>query len=126
MRTNNVIFSKRLHNGAVNKVLGNMSGMIITCSADKTCAIIDPMSGFKERGRMKCSDAAFTMVCPYNLTAVGCGDGNLLVFDNDTQECLYGFGVMSKGAVHAIALSDDKSKLVVCGDDPTSLLMKFS
>ena len=125
MRSNQPVFSKQLHQGALNKVLGNMSGLIITCSADKTCAIIDPQSGFKEIGRLKCSDAAFTMVTAWNYTAVGCGDGNLLVFNNDTQECLYGFGAMSKGAVHAMKVSDDFTKLVVCGDDPTSLLINF-
>jgi len=30
----------------------------------------------------------------YNLTIVGCGDGNIYVLDNDSGECLYGFGAM--------------------------------
>ena len=102
-----------------------MSGFIITCSADKTCAIIDPQSGFKEVGRLKCSDAAFTFATAWNFTAVGCGDGDLLVFDNDTQQCLYGFGAMAKGAVHAMKINDDCSRLVVCGDDPTSIMVQF-
>lgn len=52
--------------------------------------MIDPISGFKIRAELSCTDAAFCMVSVMNLTAVGCGDGNLLVFDNDTSECLYG------------------------------------
>ena len=64
--------------------------VVIVCSADKTCTIIDPIAGFKKRGVLKCEDSAITLLTVFNLTVVGCSDGNVLVFDNDTQECLYG------------------------------------
>lgn len=126
MRSDKVAYKQQIHGGAINKVATNMSGLIITCSADKTCCLIDPQSGFKEVGRLQCNDAAFTFCTAWGYTAVGCGDGNLLVFDNDSCKVLWGFGVMNLGAVHAMKVSDDCSRLVCVGDDPTSLLMNFT
>lgn len=40
---------------------------------------------------MLCKDAVYTLATVYNMTVAGCGDGNLLFFDNDTQKCLYGY-----------------------------------
>lgn len=102
MRTNQPVYTERLHMGAVNESVYDMSGnskcfvqkeidmLVIVCSADKTCTIIDPIAGFKKRGILKCQDSAITLLSVFNLTVVGCFDGNVLVFDNDTQECLYG------------------------------------
>ena len=91
---------------------------MITGSADKTVKIIDILSGFKMFSTLETSDAVFTLETVYNLTIAGCGDGNLVVFDNDNGECLYGlvcfllelrnhiliisFGAMSKGGIHNI------------------------
>lgn len=51
---------------------------------------------------MKASDGVFCIDHIYNLTIAGCGDGNVLVFDNDSGECLYGFGAMNKGVVRCM------------------------
>lgn len=40
---------------------------------------------------MQCKDAVYSLASAYNVTVAGCGDGNLLFFDNDTQKCLYGY-----------------------------------
>ncbi len=137
MRTNKPVFAEQLHKGAVNQLLADLSGNstprspVITCSADKTCKIVDPLSSFKVRGQMQCKDAVFTIATVHNLTVAGCGDGNLLFFDNDTQKCLYGydpltsFGAMQQGGIRCLKVSQDKSRLVAAGDDPTSLLLCF-
>lgn len=137
MRTNKPVFSEQLHKGAVNQLVTDMSGNsrlaspVITCSADKTCKILDPLSGFKVRGQMQCKDAVFAIASVYNMTVAGCGDGNLLFFDNDSQKCLYGyslltrFGAMQQGGVRCLKVSQDNSRLVAAGDDPTSLLLCF-
>jgi WD40 repeat protein len=106
-------------------VIADKSGNLITASADKTCAIIDPISGFKKRGFLKCTDAVYCLLSVYNLTVAGTGDGNIQVFDNDTQECLYGFGAMGQGAVRCMKATPNFDRLVVAGDDPTSLLLNF-
>lgn len=96
MRTNKPVFSEQLHKGAVNQLATDLSGNsslhspVLTCSADKTCKILDPLAGFKLRGQLLCKDAVYCIANVYNLTVAGCGDGNLLFFDNDTQKCLYG------------------------------------
>jgi hypothetical protein len=74
---------------------------------------------------MKAPDAIFCIDIIYNLTIAGCGDGNILVYDNDSGECLYGFGAMSKGAVRCMQMNDQKNKLVVCGDDFCPFLINF-
>ena len=125
MRTNQKVFNQKLHTGAINQVKHNSKGYIMTCSADASLAIVDPNSGFKEVGRLKCKDAVFCFEPAFNYVAAGCGDGNLLFFDTDTQKCLYGFGAMKIGTIHCMKLNDDCSKLVACGDDPTSILVKF-
>jgi hypothetical protein len=51
---------------------------------------------------MKATDAIYCVDHIYNLTVAGSGDGNVLVYDNDSGECLYGFGAMSKGAVRCM------------------------
>lgn len=64
--------------------------IVVTGSADKTCMLIDMGSGFKKYGKMDATDAVFVLETIYNITLAGTGDGNVLAFDNDTQECLYG------------------------------------
>lgn len=44
---------------------------------------------------------------------------NLLIY-------LFSFGCMQQGGVRILKLNDDMSKLVVCGDDPTSLILDFA
>ena len=74
---------------------------------------------------MVCKDAVFCLETAYNYTVAGCGDGNLLFFDNDSMKCLYGFGAMQQGGVRCMKANEQKSRLVVAGDDPTSLMLCF-
>lgn len=62
----------------------------MTGSADKTMKLIDLESGFKTFGTMKTTDAVYVLETVHNLSIAGTGDGNILAFDNDTLECLYG------------------------------------
>lgn len=56
----------------------------------------------------------------------GLRDGNLIVFDTDTLKTNYGFGAMSKGSIVRVKFSRDFSRLLICGDDPLSILLKFN
>jgi len=58
--------------------------MIVTASADKTGKLIDVVGGFKTAGVLKGTDALYCLESIHNLTVAGSGDGNVLVFDNDT------------------------------------------
>jgi len=125
MRTNDIVYSQQLHKGAINAVKVNLSNMITTASADKNIKLVDIVSGFKTYGTMAGTDAVFCLENIHNITLAGSGDGNLLAYDNDTCECLYGYGVMQKGAVRCIKIAEDKTKLVAAGDDPTPLLLYY-
>lgn len=80
----------------------------MTGSIDKTIKMIDMLGGFKVRSIMKAPEGVYTMQSIYNLTIAGCADGNVVVYDNDTAKCLYGFGVMSKGIVREIKIAEDQ------------------
>ena len=45
------------------------------------------MGGFKTVGELQCTDAVYCGKIVENLAVVGSGDGNLLVYNLDTQEC---------------------------------------
>lgn len=96
---------------------------VVTGSADKTVKILDILSGFKTLNTFETSDAVFSLEMVYNLTVAGCGDGNIIVFDNDTGQCLYGFvfifsnqinfnsfGAMSKGGIRCLKANDSFTK----------------
>lgn len=36
------------------------------------------------------------------IVVTGCGDGNILAFDLNNLECLWGYGADDKGAVHCV------------------------
>ena len=60
-----------------------------------------------------------------NIAFCGLRDGNLIALNTYTCKAEYGFGAMREGSVVKLAFSEDYSNLLVCGDDPTSLLLKF-
>lgn len=88
-------------------MISNLSSFILTGSIDKTIKMIDIIGGFKVRTVMKTIEGVYSMQTIYNLTIAGCADGNICVYDNDTGKCLYGFGVMSKGIVRDIKITED-------------------
>lgn len=74
---------------------------------------------------MTTTDAVFCGEVLANLAIVGCGDGNLLAFDLDKNECLYGYGCDTAGAVHCMAINDDKDCIVTGGDSGQGLCVNF-
>lgn len=70
--------------------MNNLKKIVITGSADKTLKIFDIASGFKHFGTMKSTDAVFCLETFDDITIAGSGDGSILAYDNNSQECLYG------------------------------------
>ena len=97
----------------------------MTASADKTIKTFDVYSGFKPLSIMNTTDAVFCGEILENLELVGCGDGNILCFNLDTNECLYGYGADTTGAVHCMKINDDKDCLVTGGDSGLGLCINF-
>lgn len=70
----------------------SMSSFIITGSADKQVKKFDILKSYKPIGVMTATDAVFCGTLVENLAIAGCGDGNILAFNLDSNECLYGYG----------------------------------
>ncbi|EGR32849.1 WD40 repeat protein [Ichthyophthirius multifiliis] len=138
MRTNKVVNNTQIHHGAINALEQNLSGQIVTGSADKSIKITDIQSGFKQLSTMKATDMVYCLQTIYNLTLAGCGDGNILCFENDHGKSLYGFGAMSKGVVRSMKINDKSTKyffffiiqqqfkrLVAIGDDFSPFVISY-
>lgn len=85
MRMHRPISSQRAHNAAINFLGTNLSGYVITGSADKTLNSFDIFNSCKPVAQMKATDAVFCGEVLENLVVVGCGDGNILCFDTDSS-----------------------------------------
>lgn len=125
MRAHYVVAKNKIHNAAINFLDTSLSGFVVTGSADKTIKTFDIFNGFKPLSIMKTTDAVFCGNVLQNLILVGCGDGNILCFNVDTGECLYGYGADQKGAVHCMAINDDQDCLVTGGDSGQGLCINF-
>ena len=80
---------------------------MITGASDKKIKAFDILRGTKPVNEMQTTDAVFCGEVIENLVVVGCGDGNVLSYDLDSGECLYGYGADTKGAVHCLAINED-------------------
>jgi WD40 repeat protein len=126
MRTSKLVFQKRIHAGAINFLETNRSNLVITGSADKTVKVLDLLDGLKEIGNMKATDSVFCGDIYENFVAVGCGDGNLLGYNLDTMECLYGYGCDNKGGIKCLKILPEKGKIVTSGDAGEGLQLVFT
>jgi WD40 repeat protein len=125
LRDNSCIFSQVVHRGAVNVLKSVLNNTIVTASADGTAVVWDVVMGFRPRASLKASAAIFCGDVVGNLFVCGCADGNLIVFDLDTQDALFGFGVDNVGGVNCLGISQNRRKIVTGGDSGTPLLLNF-
>ena len=125
MRTNQLISQERAHGGAINFLGSTQSSLIISGSADKTVKMWDVFSGMQNLGEMQTTDAVFCGDIYKDILFVGCGDGNMLAFNLDTQECMYGYGADSKGAVEVIKYFEAYNCVVAGGDSGQLLKINF-
>lgn len=127
MRSNSKIFSKQIHAGAINYLSSNKSNIILTGSADKTVKLLDIMNNFKEIGVLKATDS---ILCgdlhpSESLLVVGCADGNMLAYNIDTFDCLYGYGCDNSGGVKNIKILPEKGRVLTSGDSGHGLQLVF-
>lgn len=125
MRSNSPVFSEGVHSRAINLCKVNESNMLVTGSADQTVKILDAYMGFQVRGEMRATGEILCGTMAHNKVAVGCSDGNLLVYDTDIQDCIFGFGAERAGGISCVALTPDNKKLITGGESGTPLLISF-
>lgn len=125
MRSNTKVFSKRVHSGAINFMDSNQSNLIITGSADKTIKLMDITKSFDELGKMKSTDSITCGDLYESILAVGCADGNLLAYNIDTLDCMYGYGVDNKGTVKNVKIIPEKKKIITSGDSGHGMILLY-
>lgn len=125
MKSNTKIFSKQLHRAAINYVGVTESNILVTASADKTVKLFDMQSDFAPFGELKTADSVFCGDLCEHFLAVGCGDGNLLGYDIDTMECLFGYGCEKKGGMRIVKILPQKKKIITAGDTGQGLELVF-
>lgn len=74
---------------------------------------------------MKATDAVFCGDIYENFLVAGCGDGNILGYNLDTLQCLYGFGCDNKGGVKCVKILPSQSRIVTGGDSGEALELIF-
>jgi WD40 repeat protein len=126
MRSHTVISKQKVHGGAINMLDSSPSGFVVTGSADKSIKVFDVLNSYKPTSVLKTTDAVFCGQVIQNLILVGCGDGNILGFNSDDNQCLYGYGADQAGAVHCMAVDDHATCLVTGGDSGQGLIINFS
>lgn len=57
--------------------------------------------------------------------SLGCADGNMLAYDLDSFECLYGYGCDSKGSINCIKILPDQFKIITAGDCAQGMQLIF-
>jgi WD40 repeat protein len=125
MRTHSKIFSKRIHSGSINFMETNNSNLVITGSADKTIKILDITKNFEEIAIMKATDSIFCGDLYESTLVLGCGDGNLLTYNLDSFECIYGYGADEKGVVKDIKILPEKKKVIATGESGKGIILLF-
>jgi hypothetical protein len=61
--------------------------------------VLDAYMGFTSRGEMRSTGEILCGQLAGSMAAVGCHDGNLLVYDTDIMDCVFGFGADRAGGV---------------------------
>lgn len=67
--------------------------MLVSGAADKKVKLWDISAGLSNLGEMTATDAVFSGDIADNVFIAGCGDGNVVAFNLDTMETIWGYGV---------------------------------
>lgn len=126
MRTQQPVCQKQIHRASINFLSMSLSNTVVTGSFDSSVKVLDALMGYQERATMESTAGVLCGELMDNLAIVGCADGNVNVLDIDTEECLFGYGVDSQGAVNCLATAFNRKRLVTGGDSGTPLLLLFS
>ena len=102
MRTNKLIAQERAHRGAINYLGTTQSSILVSAAADKKVKMWDIFNSLSPLGEMDATEAVMCADMYKELLFTGCGDGNVLAFNLDTQECLWGYGCDQKGSVETV------------------------
>ena len=75
---------------------------------------------------MKSTDKILKSDILGSILITGCQDGNLLCYNIDLMECIWGYCCVKKGGVKFCNIINEKNKIVTIGEDGESLILNFS
>ena len=125
IRDHNCVFDMLVHKGAVNFLAGTFGNTLVSASADSCIKIMDRNMGYSVRESITASAGILCGEIVENLFVSGCTDGNLIVYNMDTAEAMFGFGAESQGGVNCIGISESRRKVITGGDSGVPLLLSF-
>ena len=125
MRSNKIVSNENVHSGAINLLDISPSNTIVTGSADKSLKQFDISNSFKCIETMKATDSVYCGEVVGNLAFAGWGDGNMLVYNLDNGDCLYGYGADNQGAVQCLRVVPEQLWVLAGGDSGTLLKINF-
>jgi len=125
MRTSSPVFNSQVHGGAINFIMPSLSNTLVTGSSDKSVNVLDAFMNFRVRSKMNAPGQILCGELFENLVAVGCSDGNVIVFNTDTEEATFGFGADNQGGINCLATTPGRRKLITGGDSGVPLLISF-
>lgn len=131
LRSGKLVCNKQIHKGAINMLkISPLNNLIFTGSADKTIKVFDVKSimnnNLKEIAVMKSTDAVFCGdLYESSYLVTGCGDGNILGYDLNKMDCVWGYGVEKQGGVRCIQIIPEKNRIVSAGDSGQGIEVLF-
>ena len=125
MRMSKLVACEQMHKGSVNFIDTTLSNIIVTGATDKKLKKMDILKGFKSAGGMDTTDAVICGKTLGSLAVVGCGDGNILTFDLDSNQCLFGYGADPAGAINCLGITPSSDALITGGDSGQALKINF-
>lgn len=125
IRAHSPIIQQRVHSGAINFLDIDSSYNLITASADQSAKILNPFRNWEEETTITSTSSILCGEAFQDILVVGCADGNILVYDTSTSECLFGYGADNQGGVNCLTTALNHRKLVTGGENGVPLLINF-
>lgn len=87
--------------------------------------IFDPKNSFKEQATLKTTESVVCGDIYESFLALGCCDGNMLGYDLNSLECLYGYGCDNKGSINCLKILPEICKIITAGDCAQGMQLIF-
>lgn len=78
--------------------------------------IFDIVNNFGEIGNLKTTDSVVCGEILNSFLAIGCADGNLISYNLDNLDCLYGYGCDNKGSINTLKILPEMNRIITAGD----------
>ncbi len=120
-----IIYSKCIYNGNISFISITINNFLIT-TGEKLIKVFDIQKNFIQIGEMKSTDQILKADILGSILITGCQDGNLLCYNIDLMECIWGYCCVKKGGIKFCNIIKEKNKIITIGENNQGLLLNFS